>query len=473
MESAQQSSPTRKVVKIGPQPGPQTAFLASKATIVFYGGGAGSGKTAGLSLEGLRCHDVPKFGGIIFRRTSPQLEGPGSLWDLMCEWYALLGARLTQNPYKAVFPSGASLRLGHLQHEKDKYDHQGKGYGFIGFDELPHFTESQVWYLISRNRSTSGALPYVRATMNADSASWVKNWILWYLDDNGEYARPERSGVLRYFYRSDDDTLDWDTDPVALRARHPEQEYEPISFTYISAKLEDNPILTTINPAYRAMLMLLPKVEREQLLGSNWKIKPAAGLYFRRDFFRIVDRPPPDIDLIVRAWDKAATQVTTETPDPDWTSGVRMGITRDGVLVVMHLKTLRGSPKQVLDAMRGMAVGDGVTTTVCVWQDPGAAGVTDRDLTIGHLAGFNVETTVAAENKVTYAGPFSTQAEARNVLIVRGEWNERYLSQLEDFPDGSHDDMVDASSLACLQLYNNPGLAYQRGWAKLGEESPD
>jgi hypothetical protein len=90
--------------------------LASSADIVFYGGEAGSSKTAGLVLEGLRCHDVPRSGGIIFRRTSPQLEGPGSLWELMRQWYPALGARCTESPmFRATFPSGATVQLGHLQ----------------------------------------------------------------------------------------------------------------------------------------------------------------------------------------------------------------------------------------------------------------------------------------------------------------------------------------------------------------------
>ena len=59
-------------LRIGPQPGSQERFLASRADIVFYGGEAGSSKTAGLVLEGLRCHDIPTAGGIMFRRTSPQ-----------------------------------------------------------------------------------------------------------------------------------------------------------------------------------------------------------------------------------------------------------------------------------------------------------------------------------------------------------------------------------------------------------------
>jgi hypothetical protein len=38
-----------------------------------------------------------------------------------------------------------------------------------------------------------------------------------------------------------------------------------------------------VNPEYLAWLLSLPTLERERLLGGNWKIRPAAGLYFKRE----------------------------------------------------------------------------------------------------------------------------------------------------------------------------------------------
>jgi hypothetical protein len=40
----------------------------------------------------------------------------------------------------------------------------------------------------------------------------------------------------------------------------------------------------------------------------------------------------------------------------------------------------------------------------------------------------------------------SAQAEAGNVKIVRGLWNDEFLRELENFPAGKHDDCVDALS---------------------------
>lgn len=433
---------------------------------MFYGGEAGSSKTAGLVLEGLRCHDIPRSGGIMFRRTSPQLEGPGSLWELMRDWYPSLGARLTESPmFKAVFPSGASVQLGHLQYESSKLAHQGKGYSYIGFDELTHFTQSQFWYLFSRCRSTSGVRSYIRATMNPDPDSWVKKMIAWWLDERGEYARPERSGVIRYFYRVNDEVV-WGDTIAELRALHPEQQDPPTSFTFILGRLADNKILLAMDPGYRARLMALPMVERERLLGSgkggNWRIKPAAGLYFRRGWFKQINALPTDIVQIVRAWDKAATQPTNENPDPAWTRGVKMAVTRSGRFVVLHLESLRGSPAKVLETIQNIAKQDGKRVKVLLWQDPAQAGKVDVALTKGFLIGYHAESEVAREDKLVYAGPFSTQVEAGNVDVLEAPWNEAFYSELEGFPDGKHKDIVDACSRAFLGLAKAGVLAYQQ-----------
>ena len=46
----------------------------------------------------------------------------------------------------------------------------------------------------------------------------------------------------------------------------------PISVTFIPAKVFDNPVLLRVNPEYSTWLLSLPLLERERLLGGNWKI---------------------------------------------------------------------------------------------------------------------------------------------------------------------------------------------------------
>jgi len=96
----------------------------------------------------------------------------------------------------------------------------------------------------------------------------------------------------------------------------------PISVMFLPAKVFDNPALLQVNPEYLAWLLSLPRLERERLLNGNWKIRPAAGLYFKREWCAVADEVPADLD-VVRYWDLAATE-KTEFNDPDWTVGIKL-----------------------------------------------------------------------------------------------------------------------------------------------------
>ncbi|MEI8125289.1 MAG: phage terminase large subunit, partial [Parachlamydiaceae bacterium] len=50
------------------------------------------------------------------------------------------------------------------------------------------------------------------------------------------------------------------------------------------------------------------------------------------------------------------------------------------------------------------------------------------------------------------ASPVSSQAEAGNIKILQAPWNEELFRELENFPDGAHDDIVDALSGAFNML---------------------
>src|SRR5688572_22814427 len=79
-----------------PQPGPQETFLQSEADIVIFGGAAGGGKTWALLMQPLKHMGNPLFGGVIFRRTSPQIRNQGGLWDESTQIYPLLNAEPRQ-----------------------------------------------------------------------------------------------------------------------------------------------------------------------------------------------------------------------------------------------------------------------------------------------------------------------------------------------------------------------------------------
>jgi predicted phage terminase large subunit-like protein len=434
------------VIEIRPQPGPQERFLATVADIAIYGGAAGGGKTWALLLEPLRHIDNKEFGAVVFRRESVQITNEGGLWDEAMKLYPLLGGRARLQPRPThTFPRGGRISFAHLNLETDVEDWQGAQIPLIEFDELTHFTKHQFFYMLSRNRSTCGVRPYVRATCNPDVDSWVAEFIAWWIDQDSGLPLPERSGVVRWFVRIDD-TIYWGDSPDELAAVHGVPAADAKSVTFIAANLADNRILLAKDPGYLANLKALSRVERERLLGGNWKIRPAAGLYFLRQDVTMLDSRPEDAPYLVRAWDLAATAPSEDNPDPDWTVGILMGRRPSGRILVADVLRVRRRASEVRELVKRTANQDGMRVAIRLPQDPGQAGKDQVASYVGELFGWPVFTRLVTGDKVLRAEPFAAQWQAGNVEVVRAPWNEAFFGELEGFPEAKHDDQVDACS---------------------------
>lgn len=462
----------RKIIR--PQKGPQEMFLSSPADIVIYGGAAGGGKSWSILYEPLRHVNTPGFNAVIFRRTMAQIMNSGSLWDAS---YHLYNNYPGANDYKTPrpswrFPSGASVTFAHLEQEKTKYDYQGTEICLLEFDELTHFTESQFWYMISRNRSTCGVKPYVRATCNPDPDSFVAKLIQWWWDPDTGYAIPERSGVVRYFARIKDRILWGNSREEIMCMPGVRESYETthekfqesglgygieqfiLSFTFIASSIFDNKELLKANPMYLTNLQAMGRIDRERLLKGNWKIRPAAGLFFKRAEVTLIEHLPDDIVRWVRAWDLAATDVD-EGGDPAYTAGVLMGKRRNGNYVIADVTNERMRSERVRKHIKNTAIMDRnkyKRVTVRLPKDPGQAGKEQAQSYVKMLAGFSVKTVAETGSKETRAEPFAAQWQAGNVEVLVAEWNEMYFNQLESFPESKFKDMVDASSSGFAEL---------------------
>src|SRR3954454_4436898 len=95
------------------------------------------------------------------------------------------------------------------------YNWQGAQIALICFDELTHFRAHQFFYMVSRNRSTCGVRPYIRATCNPDADSWVAEFLAWWIDPETGLPIPERAGVMRYYVRVSDKII-WADRPEEL-----------------------------------------------------------------------------------------------------------------------------------------------------------------------------------------------------------------------------------------------------------------
>ncbi len=443
---------TAETIEIRPQPGPQEAFLSSPADIAIYGGAAGGGKTWALLLDPLRHVRVPGFNGVIFRRETPQITNPGGLWDESRKLYPYTGAVSRDTVRDWLFPPhGTKIKFAHLQYDDTVQDWQGAQVCYLAFDELCHFSETQFFYMLSRNRSTCGVRPYVRATCNPDPDSWVAEYIAWWIDQETGYPIPERAGVLRWFVRINN-RIFWGDTPDNLWQQVdgllPRDDFLPKSVTFIPARLDDNPALTAQDPAYRANLLALTLVDRQRLLDGNWKIRPASGTMFRREWFQIIDADQvPLLSRKVRWWDGAATEPSDDNPDPDWTAGVLIGEAA-GHYYILDVQHFRKSPGATEAHMQQTAAVDGRTVEIGMEQEPGSAGKREAERFAKDLfKGYAFTSLPSSGDKVVRAKPFSSACEHGLVSLVRGPWTQDYLYELERFPEkGTHDDQVDASA---------------------------
>ena len=441
----------------------QEKFLSNAADIVIYGGAAGGGKSWSLLYEALRHVDNGKFEAVIFRRNSNQIMSPGGLWDASFELYGLYpGARAVKSPAPYwQFPSGAKISLRHIERDESVYKWQGTEIALIEFDELTHFSEKIFFYMLSRNRSTCGVAPYVRASCNPDADSWVAKFISWWIDPDTGYAIAERSGKVRYMARVNEELV-WGDSPeeVVEIANNADYDVEITvddvkSVSFVASNIYDNEVLLKKNKGYLSNLKALTIVERERLLYGNWKIKAAKGLYFPRSALpELLEAVPGDVTQWVRGWDLAGTD-TDEGGDPAYTASVLLGKRRDGRYVIADATNSRLKAEKVRNLVKQCAVADKAKykrVRIRMSQDPGQAGKEQAQSYIRMLAGFNVVAEKESGSKESRAEPFAAQWQAGNVDVVAGVWTETLLAQYEAFPESKFKDMVDAGANAFNEL---------------------
>ena len=467
-----------KPIIIRPQKGKQELFLRSPADICIYGGAAGGGKTYALLLECLRHTDNKAFEAVIFRQTKPQILSAGGLYATSQEIYPYLGATSVVTPnVQWRFQSGAKITFAHLFYEKEKYNYQGSQIPLLMFDELTHFTEGQFFYLFSRNRSTCGVKPYIRATCNPDGESWVAKFIDWWIDPETGYADESKCGKLRYFVRRND-VIYWADSRRDLYETFnlitPEDRLTVKSVAFISAKVTDNKAMLKYDPGYIGQLKAMSEFDQEQLLNGNWKIRRSAGHYFKRSKIgEMLATTPTDVVRWVRAWDLAATAPGEEdemdgmpqalrrnsrNDGSAYTAGVLLGKRRNGRIYVADVINVRENGADVRQLIQNTAASDTAlygNVTIRIPQDPGQAGKDQAQSFVRMLGGYPVSVALESGDKVTRAEPFSSQWLAGNVDVRVAEWNDEYFRQLENFPVGKLKDMVDASANAYLELENS------------------
>lgn len=436
-----------EVKAIRAQEGPQECFLGSSADIAIYGGAAGGGKTWALLLEPLRHVSNPDFGAVFFRRSTVQIRNEGGLWDESEKVYPDAGGDPSAHVLRWSFPSGATISFGHLEHDKTRLNWQGSQIPLICFDELTHFSATQFWYMLSRNRSMCGVRPYVRATCNPDPDSWVAKFISWWIDQDTGYAIPERSGIIRWFVRVGDQIIWADHKEALSEHTMPGPDggmvaIPPKSVTFVSSKLTDNKALMEADPGYMGNLLSLSSIERERLLGGNWKVSAQGGI-FKDEWWKYYAVIP---DLTHRTIYADTAQKTKE--QNDYSVFQCWGKSKEGKAVLIDMVRGKWEAPELLVQARAFWAKQKAVTGKSMGRVR-AFKVEDKSSGTGLIQtlkreGIPIIGIPRSTDKIVRALDAAPMAESGNVMLPKdAPWLSDLLAEASAFPNGKNDDMVD------------------------------
>lgn len=162
------------------------------------------------------------------------------------------------------------------------------------------------------------------------------------------------------------------------------------------------------------------------------------------------DRPPLDTEVVktVRYWDKAGTAEGHGAR----TAGVKIAVTSKEEYYVLDVVVGRWIASDREATIKKTAQRDGYNVIVMVEQEPGSSGKESAMGTIKRLAGYVVKADRPTGDKVTRAQPWASQVNSGNVFLLRGAWNDDFVSEHTYFPNANVKDIVDACSGAFAEL---------------------
>ena len=403
----------------------QEAFLRLFGPEVFYGGAAGGGKTIGLLMSAGQFKDVPGYDGLVVRPTLAELERPGGLIDLSHDWFG--GTKAVWLAERRVwrFPGpgrsgadGASIWFSYLDGQADVARYAGSSFSFLGFDELPQFDEL-IYHRMRRILRQATNQPNLGRSPDGLTLADVPVRIR----ATGNPGGPFHDWIKRYFI-----------DP-ATRAD---------GVVYLASRWDDNPYLD--RNAYLEQLGHLPPAERERLINGDWDV-PDDGSIFQRGWFPIIglaDAPEPERS--VRYWDLAGAIPTPGNPDPDYSVGLRLDLA-DGSYYITGIIRDRRDAGEIEQLIAATAEQDGPGVQIWIEQEPGShSEYFEQHLRREVLDGYSLKMDRVTGSKERRAYAVSAAAAQGWISLVAGPHTAEFLDELAQFPNGRHDDCVDALS---------------------------
>jgi predicted phage terminase large subunit-like protein len=188
---------------------------------------------------------------------------------------------------------------------------------------------------------------------------------------------------------------------------------------------------------------------------AMWQQKPISRFGLAKGGIIFVDIVPIAQRLtFCRYWDLAASENSG-----DYSCGLLMA--KDNLTELSYILEIdrdRKSPGDLEKWIHTVAARDegaygGVK--IGIEQEPGGGGkIAAHHIANNILKGFVTEVfPVASESKPVRAQPFLAAVENSFICAKRAEWNDKFKNELNTFPGGANDDMVDAAAGAYNMLH--------------------
>lgn len=184
---------------------------------------------------------------------------------------------------------------------------------------------------------------------------------------------------------------------------------------------------------------------------------PRGGGMFKKEDFRYMEMEEFRAlrGRTVRGYDLAASDKKTSP----YTVGLKIMMTHDKRIVICDVDRYKKTPGAVEQRILTTANADGRTVPIDIPQDPGQAGKSQKAAFARLLHGFNVQFSPETGSKESRAVPLAAQCEAGNVYLLRGPWNDAFITEATLFPNSEFKDQIDAASRGYSNLIRKPQLS--------------
>lgn len=424
----------------------QEAFIKSAARFSAFFGGRGSGKTAAGAQKALNKIRAGMNGAVL----NPDFENFKTStwpefrlwipWDMVVPRHRYRAAPDWEplQPFVLSFVNGVRVICKGV---KDPNSARGPNINWLWYDEGARDETGLSWKI---------AIASVR--VGGHPQAWTTT---------------TPNGFDHFTYKF---FVQKDIPEEALRLfEEAEKDLDRELVEYFFGSIEDNK--QNLDPGFYASMVAAyaddPYLKKQELDGL---FVQAGGTLGDRHWFddKVLTEIPEEfvIRKRVRYWDLAATEkkvVKRRKLDPDESVGTLMAWNGSQKFIIMNQISGFWEWMELKEVILDVALADGPAVEIRIEQEPGSGGknqvaeiknylkekITEK---LGYFPAYQIKEHIPSGDKIQRANIWFAEAKRGLIYLLKGDWTEKFLAQVDGFPGGRYDDKVDSVSGARMVL---------------------